>query len=142
MKKEKMIFEWSDAWVLLSIANASKDNPAELWEIIAEGDYINRAIFTEAELKNGLYRLLASGWIVQNKNKFKTSEKYIQQIKPKLSGSYHSQIEKITKILAVKSEKYRNYIACNLKYPIFSHKIFIRAIEKYRKEFLKSHKRK
>jgi len=55
--------ESSDAWLLLAVIYASTDEPANLAQIIAAGDYINQAIFTLRELKGGLARLSRQGYI-------------------------------------------------------------------------------
>ena len=54
----------SDAWLLLAIYYAVKiENEFKLETIIAWGDYINHAVFTNAELAGGFGRLERSGFI-------------------------------------------------------------------------------
>jgi len=56
---------WSDAWLLLAIKYAQGNRPsAELEQIIAAGDGINHAIFTDAELHGGFARLAGGGFIL------------------------------------------------------------------------------
>jgi hypothetical protein len=52
-------FRWSDAWLLLSIAWASRGGTAAaaLDEVIAAGDALNHAIFTFEEVDGGVARL-------------------------------------------------------------------------------------
>lgn len=58
-----LIYEWSDAWLLLAIIYASRHEPATLAKVIAAGDAINHAIFTPAELDQGLARLSRGGYV-------------------------------------------------------------------------------
>ena len=57
-------FQWSDGWLLLSIALTATDRPARLCEVIATADAINHAILTHAEVDQGIERLLAARLIV------------------------------------------------------------------------------
>jgi hypothetical protein len=51
-------FRWSDAWLLHAVAVADRGDGADLADVIAAGDGINHALFTDGELHNGLRRLL------------------------------------------------------------------------------------
>ena len=55
-----MNWSWSDAW-LLTAAYFTQENPVSLRALIGAGDGINHAIFTDAELDNGMTRLTAAG---------------------------------------------------------------------------------
>ena len=55
--KEETRYRWTDAWLLGAIAEASKHEPAQLWQIIAAGELLNRALFTDEEIQSGLTRL-------------------------------------------------------------------------------------
>jgi hypothetical protein len=57
---------FSDAWLLFSIALAGGDGGASLSRILAAGDYVNHAIFNGDELRGGLSRLTARGWVTYN----------------------------------------------------------------------------
>lgn len=59
---------WSDAWLLLALIYSGE--PADQDRIIAVGDSINHAIFTDDELDGGLRRLLAAGHAVERDGKF------------------------------------------------------------------------
>jgi hypothetical protein len=61
---------FSDAWLLFSIALAGGDDGASLSRILAAGDYINHAIFTGDELRGGLSRLTARGWVMHDGGRF------------------------------------------------------------------------
>ena len=53
-------YSLSDAWLLLAIAGASAPaRGASVRDVIAVGDYLNRAVFTFEEFDSGLARLRA-----------------------------------------------------------------------------------
>ncbi|MCX6900524.1 MAG: hypothetical protein NT105_17735 [Verrucomicrobia bacterium] len=54
---------WSDAWLLAAIYHCSKQEPANLVEILATADFINHAIPNVEELQSGLFRLEKAGLI-------------------------------------------------------------------------------
>jgi hypothetical protein len=80
MSKKQLQFVASDAWLLLAIILASGNDAADLSEIVAAGDGINHAIFTEDEMESGLYRLRSGGYIEESNGRFKpsspTAERY------------------------------------------------------------------
>lgn len=53
----------TDAWILLAILYSRSEKGADLRAIIAAADYINHAILTYEELRDGLVRLRAAGYI-------------------------------------------------------------------------------
>ncbi|HNT74045.1 MAG TPA: hypothetical protein PKH77_03380 [Anaerolineae bacterium] len=53
----------SDAWILLAILYSRCEKGADLRAIIGAADYINHAILTYEELRDGLVRLRAAGYI-------------------------------------------------------------------------------
>jgi hypothetical protein len=55
-----MKWTWSDAW-LLTAAYFTEENPVTLRGLLAAGDAINHAIFTDVEIDHGLTRLEAAG---------------------------------------------------------------------------------
>lgn len=73
--KNIQAFLYSDSWLLLAIIYASKRNGADLPKIIAQGDFINHSIFTWQELQGGIFRLLNAGYIVENSQGYKPTEK-------------------------------------------------------------------
>jgi hypothetical protein len=77
----------SDSWVLLSIC-ACGSKGATLGNIIAVGDYINKAIMTKDELFGGLKRLHKAGLIFQKKDRYEPA--------PRVSAAY-KKIEKKVK---------------------------------------------
>ena len=73
MSRKQIQFVASDAWLLLAIILAAGDDVAELAEIVAAGDGINHAIFTEDEMESGLYRLSNGGYIEEANGSFRPS---------------------------------------------------------------------
>jgi hypothetical protein len=65
MNSDEITYNSTDAWLLLAIVYASRDEPATLEQIIDAGDAINHASFTQAELEGGLARLVAGGYIAK-----------------------------------------------------------------------------
>jgi hypothetical protein len=56
---------WSDAWVLTAAyACVAAQNPIVLSDMVAAGDHINHAIFTDEEVEHALTRLTAAGLVV------------------------------------------------------------------------------
>jgi hypothetical protein len=53
-------FQWSDAWLLHAVCMASGGKGAKLSSVVAAADYINHAILTTAEIRGGLFRLVAA----------------------------------------------------------------------------------
>lgn len=68
--KNGIKFNYSDAWLLLSIIYAKSNGIANLVNIIGYGDFINHAIFTIEELKGGFYRLINSDYIVEKNGEY------------------------------------------------------------------------
>jgi hypothetical protein len=64
-------FQPSDAWLLTSIAIGDHGRGAGLRDVIAVGDYINHAIFTAREIREGVFRLAAAGYVVIAQGKMK-----------------------------------------------------------------------
>jgi hypothetical protein len=55
LKGARMMFEWSDAWLLLSLSYSGE--PADREHLRSIGDFINHAIFNDEQLDGGLARL-------------------------------------------------------------------------------------
>jgi hypothetical protein len=53
----RALFLWSDAWILMAIAVASPNAPAQLAEIMEIADGINHALLTREELNGAIGRL-------------------------------------------------------------------------------------
>ncbi|HSE23672.1 MAG TPA: hypothetical protein VLB68_18530 [Pyrinomonadaceae bacterium] len=74
MNSEKLLFNWSDAWLMLAISLASQRGPATLEEIIAAGDEINFSIFSLEELESGLVRLTEARFVAEKSGAFAPTE--------------------------------------------------------------------
>ncbi|HNB51369.1 MAG TPA: hypothetical protein PK530_05480 [Anaerolineales bacterium] len=70
------LFSPSDSWLLNAIALAGASAPASLRDILAAGDYLNRAIFTWEELQTGLQRLCGAGLVQVQEQGFSLSETF------------------------------------------------------------------
>jgi hypothetical protein len=69
------VYQWSDAWLLLSIIYASRDHPATFGEILMLGDYTNHTSFTTDEFENGTARLKMDDLIKHTADGFLASER-------------------------------------------------------------------
>ena len=67
-------FTWSDGWLLCSVGLAAERGPATLQDVIAAGDSVNHAIFTNAELRRGFAKLIAAGHVKHEGDRFDVSE--------------------------------------------------------------------
>ena len=65
----------SDAWLLLAIIYAGREEPATLVDVIAAADYINHAIVVFEEMEGALARLSAGGYIIHTEEKLSPTEK-------------------------------------------------------------------
>lgn len=74
MAKISRTFVSSDSWILLALHWASLEAPAGLADILYSADAINKALPTAAELDGALNRLLAAGFITQDKSGFTLAE--------------------------------------------------------------------
>jgi len=71
---------WSDGWILMAIYLASRDQGAELYEIIAAADATNHAIPTAGELSSALTKFAKSGLIRQHEGKYSIAGDYLSSI--------------------------------------------------------------
>ena len=102
VSQEPLQFQASDAWLLLAILIAAGDNVATLDEIIAAGDCINHAIFTNDEMDSGLYRLTRGGYVEEVDGRFRPSEMALRQYQ-KVSAKKRAildQMESLREFLA------------------------------------------
>ena len=68
----------SDAWILLAIIYASREEPAALDGVIAAADYINHAIVVFEEMEGALARLSTGGYIAHAEDKLSPTEKSLE----------------------------------------------------------------
>lgn len=68
-------FRRSDSWLLHAIALAQGRTGGDLVGIISAGDFLNHAVFTPAEIRSGLARLIAAGHVADCGLKFRLAGK-------------------------------------------------------------------
>jgi hypothetical protein len=68
----------SDAWLLLAIIYAGREEPAALADVIAAADYINHAIVVFEEMEGALARLSEGGYITHTEGKLSPTEKSLE----------------------------------------------------------------
>jgi len=95
-KKQKISFNYNDAWFFLTIAIFSNDKykPIDWGDILAIGDGLNHAVFTPNEITNALKKLLATGLIDINGNRIR-----LTNLGMKLKNKCATSIKKCHKIL-------------------------------------------
>ena len=100
----RLIYQPSDAWLLLSVALAGGAKSAELKEVVAAGDYINHAIFTEDELRGGLRRLTAGGWVKLIGGNWAVTSRF-KRVSGRLPRTLHKALEQVEEILRDQTEQ-------------------------------------
>ena len=136
MNKNKIKFNWSDAWLLLSVIYAG-DKGADLERIISVGDGINHDIFNPDELESGLARLTSGGHL-QEKNGIFVATLRVRRAFAKMSPkrSYiHKDLERIETLIGAASSTNEQPNINNLKYPGFSETAYTQAVNKYLERF-------
>lgn len=63
-------YKWSDAWVLLAILYAGREQGADVADIVGGADGIEHAILTYGELQNALHKLAADGLVRYQNGRF------------------------------------------------------------------------
>jgi hypothetical protein len=99
MTDKKSYFEWSDAWVFLSLSPYDGEyKPIELSSILGFGDMLNHAIFLPEELRQGFRKLHSRGLIDIKGNEIRITQLGIE-IKSKVKGGLFSQVDNCLKRL-------------------------------------------
>jgi len=125
-------YNWSDAWVLLSIINASQKGDATLPTIIAAGDGINFAVFAPEVLESGLARLTAGGYVEETKGVFRPTKVALAYAKePNKRRAIHKELKDIETMLGAPSATSEQPSPNNLKYAGFSVAAYDAAVTKY-----------
>lgn len=135
-QENRIVYQWTDAWLLQAISLAGCRQPAELKDINAAGDAINHAIFTDEEIKGGLARLSRGGWIKGQGGRFATTRKF-KVLEAKLSRVHLTAVEQIEKLLAVVSKGNKESSLAKgstARYPGLSASAIQRATKAYQKE--------
>src|SRR4030095_13909705 len=79
-----MPFLWSDAWILTAVAVASRERPAELWEVLAAADALDHSLPLDEELHGAFARLTAPRYVEDFFGKFKIGQTVPQDVRTKL----------------------------------------------------------
>jgi hypothetical protein len=133
MNQEKVIFNWSDAWLMLAIAFANRRGPATLETIIAAGDGINFAIFKADELESGLARLTRAGYVAEKEGVFSPTEKvqpYSESFLAK-RRSVDKRLKDVEEMLGSPSAEDVQPSKNDLKYSGFSKEQYEQALDRY-----------
>jgi len=126
-------YRWTDAWLLAAIANVNQEHPAELWEIIAEGDSLNHALFTEEEIESGLVRLTEGGWITEQDSKFIVTDKFRSIRFGNIAIRSLGKVEKLLNCEPREPNEPMPHPANNFKHVSLSKELLNEAFKKYRK---------
>ena len=141
MSKNKIKFNWSDAWLLLSVIYAGGEG-ADLERIISVGNGINHAIFNPDELESGFARLTSSGHIKEKNGTFLPTlrvRRAFAKMSPKRSA-IHKDLERIETLIGAARSSDEQPNTNNLKYPGFSEAAYTQAVNKYLERFRKREK--
>jgi hypothetical protein len=131
-------YNWSDAWLLLSIIHASKRGGATLDRIIAAGDAINHDIFTPSEMESGLARLTSGGYIKEESGVFSPTRKAMRYSRFRLlPKSIYEELKDVGKFIGAAPFTSKQPNANELRYPGFSEAAFNEAYDKYNRSMMK-----
>ena len=128
-----MRYRWTDAWLLAAIAEASKDQPAQLWQIIAAGEMLNHALFTDEEIESGVARLAQGGWIAETNGQFSVTNQFRRK-NIKIKG--WDSVETIEKLLDAEPRQKNEpmpHPSNNLKHPGITREALLKANKEYEK---------
>ena len=136
MIKNKIKFNWSDAWLLLSVIYAGSEG-ADLERIISVGDGINHDIFSPDELESGFARLISGGHLKEKNGIFMATlrvRRAFAKMSPKRSY-IHKDLERIETLIGAARSSDEQPNTNNLKYPGFSEAAYTQAVNKYLESF-------
>ncbi len=135
-KKINTQYLWSDAWFLLAVIYAGKEQPAALSDIIAVADFINHAIITFEETEGALARLTAGGFIIDAGTKISPTEKTMSFYKSSTKRRHPvlNELEDIGKLLQISdmSSSFKPQDANRgVSYPSLTHEQYNEAVRNY-----------
>lgn len=130
MVKDKIEYNWSDAWLLLAIIYAGSGG-ATLERIIAVGDGINHAIFNPDELESGLFRLTSGGYVKEKSGVFSATSKVKRAHAASPHRAIHKQLEYIEKFIGAAPYTSEQPHSNNMRYAGFSAAAYDEAVKKY-----------
>jgi len=97
-----MNWNWSDAWLLMSIISTDKKG-TDLRGIISTGDYINHSIFSLDELKTGLEKLVSIDYVKIERERFFTTTRFNREYeKLKAPKSILKAVDQLHELLKTK----------------------------------------
>ena len=104
-----MTWNWSDAWLLMSIISTDKSG-TDLRGIISSGDYINHSIFNLDELKNGLEKLISIDYVRIEESRYFTTKTFNRDYKklktyPKAMLKAVDQLHELLKTKSIDESK-------------------------------------
>jgi hypothetical protein len=82
-----MPFLWSDAWILTAVAVASREKPAELWQVLAAADALDHSLPLDEELHGAFARLTAARHVEDFFGKFKVGQTVPPDVRNKLCNA-------------------------------------------------------
>lgn len=131
--KDRIEYNWSDAWLLLAIIYAGWNGGATLERIIAAGDGINHAIFNPDELESGFARLKSGGYIEERAGIFSATDKVMRAYEKATSPSraIHKELKHIEDFIGAASPTSEQPQPNNRKYAGFSTAAYAQAVNKY-----------
>jgi hypothetical protein len=134
MSKEKILFNWSDAWLMLAISLASQRGPATLEAIIAAGDEINFSIFNLEELESGLVRLTEARFVAEKSGSFYPTENVRPYAEKFLSDSRATdkRLADVQEMLGAAAAPDEQPCKNNLRYPGLTKEKYEDAVRRYR----------
>ena len=128
---------WSDVWLLMAILMGNANEGVSLKSIIANGDGINHAIFTHAELESGFCRLTNSNLILEKDGLFFPTSK-ANEIFKKVNDENKTMKDAwdiLESTLNSKPYTPKKVEVGDCKYDGYSISDVDKAIEEYKKEF-------
>jgi hypothetical protein len=91
-------WSFSDAWVMTAVA-ISSEHGCDLSELIGAADACNHAILTDEELARGIGRLVASGLLSHDEDRFQLSDAG-RDLASRRKGGLIGQLTSMQKLLA------------------------------------------
>jgi hypothetical protein len=134
MNREKLLFNWSDAWLMLAISLASQRGPATLEDIIAAGDEINFSIFSLEELESGLVRLTEARFVAEKSGAFASTENVRPYAQKFLSEGRQmgERLADVQEMLGAAAAPDDQPCKNNLRYPGLTKEKYEEAVRRYR----------
>ena len=135
-----MTIKFSDAWLIQSVMHAEKENEgAALTDLIAYADYVNHAVMTYEEFKEGLGKLKALNLVIEKGKALETTQEFKLWWDKEFASRKRIYVQKELEITESYLKKLSEGIKLtdeNNKEALISEKDFQIAVDKY----LQAHK--